>query len=134
MAKKKFLDQDRVTTYARLKTYENRLSRWTKTEAEELKELMIQGYECPTLGPSVLVLTPAEGRISWKEQFQQYLTDKVFKGNEAKAAGVLAEIEASADRGEGSFRLNKKLNDSFATAKAQEEQWENEIVTGRKSA
>jgi hypothetical protein len=113
-------DRDALNTHMKLKTAEvTRYARWRaaylklekKVNAlrDHLKELLEQGYTCPETGPYLVALQPAEGNVSWKDDFLAYLTAQV--GAE-EAAKILAEREAKADR-KSYNKLITKTNPRF---------------------
>lgn len=69
-AKKRFLDQEAVTSYATLSARIDAL----KTKKENMRLDFVanfqKGYRCPTAGPFLLeYTTPERTDISWKEEF-----------------------------------------------------------------
>jgi len=120
----KYLNQDDVTKFAKYRRLIAKAESWTKKKREEFLEQLSKGFICPKRGPWVLETTPTEGNVSWKQEFENYLTTRYlaqFDGDEqlARVAAIakLEKIAASAERTPG-IRLDVKDNEKYNTKKS----------------
>ena len=121
-----YLNQEDVTKFAKYRRLIAKAEKWTKEKRELFLKQIAAGFLCPKQGPWVLEVVPSEGSISWKQEFENYLTSEYlqearFAGDESlarlAAEKFMKELAEKADR-KPILKLEVKDNERFSTKKA----------------